>query len=72
MSAGKGDAPRPVNLKVYRDNYDRINWKKNRQFIEHPTIEDARRESHLEFMKAMGYNCATEEEAYRLRGLLDM
>lgn len=29
MSAGKGDTPRPINLSVYRDNYDAI-FSKNR------------------------------------------
>jgi len=24
MSAGKGDTPRPVNLKIYGENYERI------------------------------------------------
>lgn len=23
---GKGDKPRPINLKKYRENYDSINW----------------------------------------------
>ena len=25
---GKGDKPRPTNLKKYRDNYSQINWSK--------------------------------------------
>lgn len=29
--AGKGDNPRPVNLKKYQDNYDRIFRKKKKQ-----------------------------------------
>lgn len=26
--AGKGDKPRPVNKKVYNNNFDIINWNK--------------------------------------------
>jgi hypothetical protein len=29
--AGKGDKPRPTNLKKYRDNYDSIVWSKPKQ-----------------------------------------
>ena len=27
--SGKGDKPRPVDLKIYRENYDAIKWKKS-------------------------------------------
>jgi len=26
MSAGKGDKPRPVDKKIFDDNFDKINW----------------------------------------------
>jgi hypothetical protein len=26
MSNGKGDKPRPVNLKIYGNNFDEIKW----------------------------------------------
>jgi hypothetical protein len=29
--AGKGDAPRPVNLEIYRRNFDAINWRKSKK-----------------------------------------
>ncbi len=57
---GKGDSPRPTNLKVYRANYDAIDW--------HTKTGSG----HLKFMREMGFECKTEEEAYELRGLLDM
>jgi hypothetical protein len=66
MSAGKGDAPRPVNGKVYRENFDAINWQRSNW------QDEIRIPSHLEFMRSMGFQCKTEEEAYELRGLLDM
>lgn len=28
MNAGKGDNPRPVDKKVYNQNFDQIDWKK--------------------------------------------
>ena len=59
---GKGDSPRPTNMKVYRENYDAIDWTKR------PPVK----ESHLAFMRSQGFQCATEDEAYELRGLLDM
>jgi hypothetical protein len=62
MSAGKGDAPRPVNGELYRRNFASIDWSKPAVF----------NESHLAFMRSQGFHCATEEEAYYLRGLLDM
>lgn len=31
MSAGKGDAPRPVNLDVYTENYEAIFRKMSRE-----------------------------------------
>lgn len=34
MSAGKGDAYRPVNLSVYRENYDKIFYKRNRKTVQ--------------------------------------
>jgi hypothetical protein len=60
---GKGDSPRPTNLKVYRENYDAIDWTKRGAPVT---------ESHLAFMRSQGFQCASEEEAYELRGLLDM
>lgn len=27
MSAGKGDKPRPVNKKIFNENFDQISWK---------------------------------------------
>lgn len=61
---GKGDSPRPTNMKVYRENYDFIFRKR----VPVPT----ERESHLAFMRSQGFQCASEDEAYELRGLLDM
>lgn len=29
ISAGKGDKPRPTNLKKYRENYEEINWHRD-------------------------------------------
>jgi hypothetical protein len=31
MSAGKGDKPRPVNIKVYGENFKEINWGKTKK-----------------------------------------
>jgi hypothetical protein len=31
MSAGKGDKPRPVNIKVYNENFDKIFRKKKHE-----------------------------------------
>jgi hypothetical protein len=62
MSAGKGDSPRPVNLKVYRENFDAIDWRQR----------DVASISHLEFMRSIGFDCRSEEHAYELRGLLDI
>lgn len=31
MSAGKGDSPRNNFSREFRDNFDRINWKKQEQ-----------------------------------------
>jgi hypothetical protein len=59
---GKGDSPRPTNMKVYRENYDAIDWSKPATC----------KESHLAFMRSQGFQCASEAEAYELRGLLDM
>jgi hypothetical protein len=68
VNNGKGDAPRPVNLKVYRENYAAINWGKSKR----PTLNAERSTSNTEFMRTMGYECVTEAKAYRLRGLLDL
>ena len=65
MSAGKGDRPRPVNGKVYRENFDYI-------FRKGVWPWDFEKESHLAFMRSQGFACASEKEAYDLRGLLDL
>jgi hypothetical protein len=31
MSAGKGDKPRPIDKKIYDDNYDKIKWDENKK-----------------------------------------
>jgi hypothetical protein len=64
MSAGKGDRPRPVNGKVYRKNFGSIDWRKK--------LSAAEIDSHLAFMRRHGFPCSSEQEAYELRGLLDM
>jgi hypothetical protein len=60
---GKGDAPRKMNGDRYRENFDYIKWNRR---------DPVQRESHLAFMRSQGFLCATEDEAYELRGLLDM
>jgi len=77
---GKGDSPRPTNLKVYRENYDAINWSpltiKHAEWhlpcVPSESKPATGKETHLAFMRSMGFECASEEEAYELRGLLDM
>lgn len=83
---GKGDAPRPVNLKVYRENFDAINWRKHitagelekrfdkgEDVLEYFAVDNAGiKPSHLDFMRSMGFACKDEQDAYELRGLLDM
>jgi hypothetical protein len=41
MSAGKGDKPRPVKGDKYRDNYDRIFSKKEKE-----KVDEKRKKNH--------------------------
>ena len=34
MSAGKGDKPRPIDKKIFNENFDQISWK---SFSKEPT-----------------------------------
>lgn len=39
---GKGDTPRPVNINVYRANYDAINWHREPSTNEQQSTQQQR------------------------------
>lgn len=43
MNAGKGDKPRNCFSKQYKNNYEKINWEKNKQSTKFKKVYSLRR-----------------------------
>lgn len=57
---GKGSKSRITNIKVYKDNFDQINWKRTKNFI------GGRQITREEALKGLGDPTTWQEDAIKI------